>query len=199
MSVPDWWEAALLGFAAWRIFHLLAYDDILDRPRRYVTRLVPTWEKEGDATGDRYREGLGGFIECPFCLGFWVALAHWDMLAGKLEDWIDSSGAAATVAFGVLLFGTLMIGAVINHFVAKGMEKAGLHGFDRALGALFGLVRGVAITAVVLLFAGLLHADGSDSWKRSKLVPYFGPAVKWMRTHLDDKPDFGKTILGQNG
>jgi membrane protein required for colicin V production len=147
---------------------------------------------------------LRGFVKealslAAWVIGFWVALAHWDMLAGKLEDWIDSSGAAATVAFGVLLFGTLMIGAVINHFVAKGMEKAGLQGLDRALGALFGLVRGVAITAVLLLFAGLLHADGSDSWKRSKLVPYFGPAVKWMRTHLDDKPDFGKTILGQNG
>ena len=77
MSVPDWWEAIILSLAAWRIFHLLAFDDILDRPRRYVTRLAPTWEKEGDATGDRYREGLGGFIECPFCLGFWIALGMW--------------------------------------------------------------------------------------------------------------------------
>lgn len=75
MSVPDWWEALLLGLAAWRIFHLLAYDDILDRPRRYVTRLVPTWEKEGDATGDHYRERIGNFIECPYCLGLHMSLA----------------------------------------------------------------------------------------------------------------------------
>ena len=39
MSVPGWYELLLLSLAAWRVFHLLAEDDILDRPRRYVTRL----------------------------------------------------------------------------------------------------------------------------------------------------------------
>jgi membrane protein required for colicin V production len=147
---------------------------------------------------------LRGFVKealslAAWVIGFWVALAHWDMLAARLDGWIDSHSTAAVVAFAVLLFGTLLIGALINHFVAKGLAKAGLEGFDRALGALFGLVRGVAIAAVVLMFAGLLHADRSESWQRSKLVPYFGPAVKWMRSHLDDKPDFGRTILGRNG
>lgn len=142
---------------------------------------------------------LRGFVKealslAAWVLGFWVALAHWSMLAGKLGGWIDSRGAAATVAFGALLFGTLLVGALINHFVAKGLEKAGLQGFDRALGALFGLVRGVAIVAVLLLFAGLLHADRSDSWQRSTLVPYFGPVAKWLRTHLDDQPDFGRVL-----
>lgn len=144
---------------------------------------------------------LRGFVKealslAAWVIGFWVALAHWSMLAAKLGRWIDSSGTAATVAFAALLFGTLLVGALINHFVAKGLEKAGLQGLDRALGALFGLVRGVAIVAVLLLFAGLLHADRSESWKRSAFVPYFGPAVKWLRTHLDDQPDFGRTIIG---
>lgn len=147
---------------------------------------------------------LRGFVKealslAAWVIGFWVALAHWSMLAGKLGRYIDSGSTAAVIAFAVLLFGTLLVGAVINHFVHQGLAKAGLEGFDRALGGLFGLVRGVAITAVVLLFAGLLHADGSESWKRSKLLPYFGPTVEWLRSHLDQHPDFGKTILGRNG
>jgi membrane protein required for colicin V production len=147
---------------------------------------------------------LRGFVKealslAAWVVGFWVALAHWGMLAGKLGRYIDSNSSAAVVAFAVLLFGTLLVGAVINHFIAKGLEKAGLQGLDRALGGLFGLVRGVAISAVVLLFAGLLHADRSESWQRSKLVPYFGPTVDWLRSHLDDRPDFGKTFLGRNG
>ena len=77
MNVPDWYSALLLALAAWRVFHLLAHDDILDRPRRYVTRLSPSWKREGDATGEQYREKLGNFLTCPFCLGFWVALAWW--------------------------------------------------------------------------------------------------------------------------
>jgi membrane protein required for colicin V production len=144
---------------------------------------------------------LRGFVKealslAAWVIGFWVALAHWDMLADKLGGAIDSRGTAATIAFAALLFGTLLVGAVVNHFVAKGLEKAGLQGFDRALGGVFGLVRGFALAAVVLMFAGLLHADRSAAWKESKLLPYFGPTVKWLRSHLDDKPDFGRTILG---
>jgi uncharacterized protein DUF1360 len=77
MSVPSWWEALLLASGAWRVFHLLAHDEILERPRRYVTRLNKTWTKEGEATGEDYREALGRFIDCPFCFGFWIALAWW--------------------------------------------------------------------------------------------------------------------------
>ena len=53
----------LLALAAWRIFQLIAEDTILDGPRRYVTaRLDAKWEL---------------FIECPYCAGFWIAVAWW--------------------------------------------------------------------------------------------------------------------------
>ena len=77
MNVPGWWDATLLALAAWRLFHLLAYDDILDRPRRYITRLAPTWRQEGDSTGEKYREKLGDFLTCPYCAGWWIALGWW--------------------------------------------------------------------------------------------------------------------------
>lgn len=79
MEVPNWYEALLLALAAWRVFHLLAFDDILDRPRRYVTRLSRSWRQEGDATGEDYREGLANFLTCPFCFGFWLAAAWWGL------------------------------------------------------------------------------------------------------------------------
>jgi hypothetical protein len=77
MNIPDWWEALLLTLAAWRVFHLAAFDDILDKPRRHVTRLSPRWKRDGDATGEKYREGLAAFLTCPFCLGLWVTVAVW--------------------------------------------------------------------------------------------------------------------------
>jgi hypothetical protein len=77
VTVPDWYETILLALAAWRLFHLIAFDDLLNRPRRYVTRLNKTWRQEGDSTGENYREGLAGFLTCPFCAGFWVTLAVW--------------------------------------------------------------------------------------------------------------------------
>ena len=70
MNIPDWYELALLALAAWRVFQLLSDDEILERPRRYVTsRLSEKWEL---------------FIECPYCAGFWIALAWW--AAWQIEE-----------------------------------------------------------------------------------------------------------------
>jgi hypothetical protein len=76
-NVPDWYELLLLSLAAWRIWHLLAEDDILDKPRRYVTRLGNAWEKEGDPTPPEYRIGLANFLTCPYCFGFWIGALFW--------------------------------------------------------------------------------------------------------------------------
>lgn len=88
MEFPDWYVLLLLGLAAWRTWCLLASDTILDRPRRYVT------------TKSRYLEE---FIECPFCLGFWVALAWW----GAWQLWSHGTtivaAAAATAALVPLI------------------------------------------------------------------------------------------------
>jgi hypothetical protein len=91
VSIPDWWEALLLGLASWRIFQLLAYDEILERPRRYVTRLGPKWEKEGDPIPADYRIALANWLTCPYCAGFWVALAWW----GAWQAWPHGSVVAA--------------------------------------------------------------------------------------------------------
>jgi hypothetical protein len=74
--IPSGWHAILLALAAWRTFHLLAFDDILQAPRRFLVRLPLDW-KEGDSIPKMYREKLKDFIECPFCLGFWIAGAWW--------------------------------------------------------------------------------------------------------------------------
>ena len=102
MTIPDWWEAVLLTLAAWRVFHLLAFDDVLDRPRRYITRLAPSWRQEGDATGERYRERLAAFLVCPFCLGFWITVAVW---AAWLGFPIETLWVAAPLALSGGLVG----------------------------------------------------------------------------------------------
>jgi hypothetical protein len=96
MSVPGWYELLLLSLAAWRVFHLLAEDDILDRPRRYVTRL-------GDAQQDDkgvwknipadYRIGFANWLACPYCFGFWVGLGWF----GAWQVWGHETLVAASL------------------------------------------------------------------------------------------------------
>lgn len=76
MSVPSPWIALLLLAASFRIWRILADDDIFERPRRWVVRLPRDWE-EGQMLPEGYRIGLAAFITCPWCLGFWVTIAVW--------------------------------------------------------------------------------------------------------------------------
>jgi hypothetical protein len=76
MNVPDWWTLILLGLAAYRMFRLIAMDTLLDTPRGWLVRLPPGW-REGMALPRGYRSRLAEFLVCPWCLGFWVALAWW--------------------------------------------------------------------------------------------------------------------------
>jgi uncharacterized protein DUF1360 len=82
MSVPDWWAFLLLGLAAWSTFELLAFDTILEGPRRRLLRLGREWEKAGDPVPDNYRLSWAIFLSCPYCAGFWIAvawLAAWEI------------------------------------------------------------------------------------------------------------------------
>ena len=63
MSVPNWYEAILLALAAWRIFQLISEDEILNKPRRYVTERLPG--------------KLEDFITCHYCAGFWITVVWW--------------------------------------------------------------------------------------------------------------------------
>lgn len=93
MSIPDWFQLLVLALASWRTFKLLAEDDILDRPRRYVTRLGSSWEKEGDKLPDGYRMKLAEFISCPYCLGAYCALGWW----GLWQAWGHGTLVAASL------------------------------------------------------------------------------------------------------
>lgn len=87
MSTPSWWEAVLLAGAAFRVWRLLGADTVLDRPRDWLVRA-------DDADG--YRQTLDEFLHCPWCLGFWVAVAWW----AAWQAWPESVLACA-VPFAV--------------------------------------------------------------------------------------------------
>lgn len=100
MSVPNWYEILLLAAAAFRVWRLISEDSILDKPRRYVTRLGNKWQKEGDPLPKEYRFGLAGFIDCPWCSGAWIGLAWW----GAWQEWPHGTlVAAAPFAISALI------------------------------------------------------------------------------------------------
>jgi membrane protein required for colicin V production len=58
---------------------------------------------------------------------------------------------ALAAAFLTLFVGILILGALISVLARKLIKTAGVHWFDRFMGAIFGLVRGVLVDSVLLM------------------------------------------------
>ncbi len=79
----------LIAAASYRVWWLLAEDVILDWPRRKLLRLGSWQDPEPPPFG--YRRKFGEFLTCPWCFGFWIALAWW-------AAWLLWEGWAVVVA-----------------------------------------------------------------------------------------------------
>ena len=82
MTVPSWYVLVVLALAAFRLTRLIGWDDFppIRRIRWLLlkTTVDRTMTSTAAAENGRYRHGrptLAAFVECPYCLGFWIALA----------------------------------------------------------------------------------------------------------------------------
>jgi hypothetical protein len=89
--IPAWLPAVILALAVFRIYRLIADDDILDGPR---DRLL-------DRLAEERLEKLDKLITCPWCLGFWLSVLAWlawlvtpDWTVGLAFPWALSAGVA---------------------------------------------------------------------------------------------------------
>ncbi|HKS96130.1 MAG TPA: CvpA family protein [Terriglobia bacterium] len=103
--------------------------------------------------------------------GVIVAARGYGRAAAWFEDLTSSHQVAQGLAFLALFIGTLLVGAVIAAIAAKLIKKAGVQAFDRFLGGLFGLVRGVAVDCVLLLVL-VAFTIKLDAVRKSALTPY---------------------------
>lgn len=85
MLLPNWYGLVLLGLAAFRTWKLLGDDVILDAPRKWFVYGFRKVRGNGSA------EHVSDFLSCPWCLGFWCALAWW----GAFELWPHGTTIAA--------------------------------------------------------------------------------------------------------
>ncbi|NQY26185.1 MAG: CvpA family protein [Piscirickettsiaceae bacterium] len=119
-----------------------------------------------------------GFIKevlslVSWALAFWVALTFSPNLSTLLTDYIASPSLRLFSAFFALFIVTLILGALINHLISTLVEKTGLSGTDRALGVVFGLLRGVAIVILLVLLAGATPMPSDSWWQDSVLLEHF--------------------------
>lgn len=117
-------------------------------------------------------------------LAFWVGLVFSERLAAILPAAIHAPYLRVAVAFGLLFIMTLVLGALFNNLIAQLVKRTGLSGTDRALGGLFGVLRGVVVVLILVMFAGMTAAPQEAWWHHSYFIPYFQSLAVWVRDLL---------------
>ena len=132
-----------------------------------------------------------GFVREVFSVVTWV-VAIWVGIrfAGTVAVYLPAALSDETlrlgVAFAVLFILVLIAGGVIGIVMTRLVRGTGLTGTDRALGIVFGLLRGVLIVALLVFLASLTLAPEETWWQESRLVPEFERIVGWL---LDQLPE----------
>lgn len=110
-------------------------------------------------------------------LAFITARTFAPELAPMLGGWIREPALQYIAAFAVIFFGVIVLAALLRLLVSKLLRAVGLGPLDRFFGALFGVLRGVAVVLLVVLLAGLTSVPRQAWWQQAYLAPPFETAV----------------------
>jgi membrane protein required for colicin V production len=119
---------------------------------------------------------LKGFVReliglASLVAGVGVAVAGYRWAAAWFADLTPTPEIAQGAAFLALFVLVLILGAVVSFVAKKLVKAAGLQLFDRILGGLFGLMRGVGIIAVLLMVM-MTFGIKTETVHQSVLAPY---------------------------
>ncbi len=117
---------------------------------------------------------VGGFILATF-FGSYVAA----YLPQSLQP-LWSALIGFLIVFGVVL----IIGWIAGMALSSAVRASGLAPADRALGVLFGLVRGLLIVLVFVVLAGLTPLPRERIWRDAFLSGPFETAALALKPHL---------------
>jgi membrane protein required for colicin V production len=84
-------------------------------------------------------------------IGAILAFRFFENGADLLKPWIQSQNIRNITAFFIIFLGIILISAIISFLIKRLFDSAGLSFYDRFLGLLFGLLRGVVIVYVFVI------------------------------------------------
>ncbi|NDV18709.1 CvpA family protein [Pseudodesulfovibrio sp. JC047] len=127
--------------------------------------------------------------------------SHFDhLVAPHLELYIENGITVSALSYSLIFFGTLIVFWLLTKLIRSMLELSLLGWLDRTAGGIFGLIEGVLIGLVGLLF---LHtfAPNADVLTKSFLAPHAQHLMDSLNNHIDipspqDALDNAKNALG---
>ncbi|MEO8121374.1 MAG: CvpA family protein [Rhodoferax sp.] len=138
-----------------------------------------------------------GLIYEVFSVVSWIAafiLAQW--FAPDVAQKLPMSGSAEPVryaaGFALVFVLSVFAGSLLAKLVQKLFAAAGLQPADRALGAAFGLVRGLVVVLAATVVISMSPLKSSEWWQESVGAGMTVAALKGLKPVLPD--EFGRYL-----
>jgi membrane protein required for colicin V production len=109
------------------------------------------------------------FSLASWVVAFWVAEIHATDVAPLLPAAIAHPSLRLLVGFLGVFLAVLVTMTLLAMAVSGLIKNAGLGFADRALGAVFGLVRGLVIVMIAVLLAGLTALPRQAAWRHAMM------------------------------
>jgi membrane protein required for colicin V production len=128
-------------------------------------------------------------------LGFYAANTYYAALSSHLEKLVTTPGYAHALSYFLLFIGTMLVVSFVVWVVTAFLKLAMLTTANHALGGLFGLAKGVALCAIVLLALDMFLPK-AEFLTGSQLAPHLRVASKFLARFLpNDMQDMKDKVM----
>lgn len=103
-----------------------------------------------------------------------------DMLSHFIPDAINNSLLRSLIAYLIAFIGVAIIITIIKKIFNQLISKLGLGGLNYLLGAVFGVVRGLIVCALLIITLEIFNLDSQHGWRKSSFAPLLTPLVSMV-------------------
>ena len=162
-------EALGLNFADWFILVVLVASGLISFSRGFT------------------KEFLSLFL---WVAAFIAAISLEYLATPKIDEYIGNPEISKILSYVVVFIVFIFIGGILIKFISKIIKWSGASGFDRFLGVLFGLIRGLIVLFVIFLLlpSSLKTTDLINNSKITPLIQKYAPQIEaYFRELLDNR------------
>ena len=138
------------------------------------------------------------FLSLFLWLSAFIAAISLEYLATpKINEFIGNEEISKIISYIVVFVIFIFLGGMIIKFISKLIKWSGASGFDRFLGILFGLIRGLIVVFVIFLIlpSGLKTTNLINDSKITPIIQKYAPEIEaYFRNLIDNRNVVEETL-----
>ena len=138
------------------------------------------------------------FLSLFLWIAAFIAAISLEFLATpKINEFIGNEEISKIISYIFVFVIFIFVGGIVIKFISKLIKWSGASGFDRFLGVLFGLIRGLIVLFVIFLLlpSSLKTTDLISNSKMTPIIQKYAPQIEaYFRDLIDNRNIVEETL-----